>query len=72
MQVLKIKFPNVGFEPFVPLREGPDFKFPPGFNSSFQGQVFWQDCVPASPPCFDVIFFSFSQYIVIVQLDQVF
>ena len=48
-------------------RRGLGFEFPSNFGSLFQGWVLWQDCIPACPTHFDVVFFSFAQCVVIAQ-----
>lgn len=45
-------------EPFAPQGEG---------WRSLPVVVLWGDCVPVSPACFDVVFFSFAQCVIISQ-----
>lgn len=65
MHVLKAGVPNVGFELFTPQGEASGFEFPPDCGPPLLGWGLQQDCVPASPTHFDVVFFLFVQCVVI-------
>ena len=68
MQVLKVGVLDEGFKPFAPQGEAQVCEFPPHCGSLWQRWSLWQDCVSASPTCFNVGFYSFTQCVGATQL----
>lgn len=60
VQILKVGVLYVGFKPFAFQREAWGFEFPSDCGLSHLGWALGQDCVSASPICFDVDFFLFA------------
>ena len=68
MQVLKVGVPDVGFQLFAPQGEALWFEFLPDCGFLCQQMGLWQDCVSASPFCFGMGVFLFSQCVGVAQL----